>query len=59
MEIVTLTYTDEGGAAQTVEIDGYYLEREPLVAVLEQLAEKAEKAEFIPKQEEKHEEAKG
>ncbi len=52
MEIVQLTYTDGAGKASTVEVDGYYLEREPLLAILDQLAEKAVNAEFIPKEEE-------
>jgi hypothetical protein len=49
--IVTITYRDASGAAQKAEFDDYKLDREPLLAILDLLADKATKAEFIPKEE--------
>jgi hypothetical protein len=49
--IVDITYTDDKGAAQQADFDDYKLEREPLLAILDQLAEKAVNAEFVPKEE--------
>jgi hypothetical protein len=49
--IVDITYTDGQGSAQKAKFDDYELDREPLLAILDMLAEKADKAEFIPKEE--------
>jgi hypothetical protein len=50
--IVEITYTDAGGASATAQFDDYKTEREPLLKILDMLAEKAVNAEFIPKEEE-------
>jgi hypothetical protein len=49
--IVEITYLDDKGAAQKAKFDDYELDREPLLGILDMLAEKADKAEFIPKEE--------
>jgi hypothetical protein len=49
--IVDITYLDEQGNAQKATFDDYELDREPLLGILDMLAEKADKAEFIPKEE--------
>ena len=49
-DIVDVTYTDEAGKVHTARFDGYELEYEPLVAILERLGDKAIHAEFIPKE---------
>lgn len=47
--IVEITYTDAGGVARINWFDDYKLEREPLLAILDQLSEKAVHAEFVPR----------
>jgi len=49
--IVDITYLDAQGAKQTADFDDYKLKREPLLAILDQLSEKAVNAEFLPKAE--------
>jgi len=49
--IVEITYTDSTGTKQKAKFDDYETDREPLIQILDQLAEKATKAEFIPKEE--------
>jgi hypothetical protein len=49
--IVDITYTDAQGATRQAKFDDYELDREPLLTILDMLAEKADKAEFIPKEE--------
>ena len=49
MGIVEITYSDAQGQPRKAAFDDYDLEREPLLAILDQLAEKAVHAEFIPK----------
>jgi hypothetical protein len=51
-DIVEIAYTDAAGAVQKVLLDGYEVDRGKLVPILEQLAEKAVNAEFLPKEEE-------
>jgi hypothetical protein len=48
--IVDITYTDAAGQTRHAKFDDYELDREPLLAILDQLAERAVKAEFLPKQ---------
>jgi hypothetical protein len=48
--IIEITYTDEQGVSRKAKFDDYDLEREPLLAILDQLAEKAVNAEFVPKE---------
>ena len=55
--IVDITYTDAQGATQKADFDDYKLQREPLLAILDQLGDKAVNAEFLP-QEQPKEEAK-
>ena len=50
MGIVDITYADEKGSSQHAKFDDYLLEREPLLAILDQLEAKAVHAEFIPKE---------
>ncbi len=50
MGIVAITYSDPSGRQRKAEFDDYKLEREPLLSILDQLAEKALHAEFIPKE---------
>ncbi|HUO08452.1 MAG TPA: hypothetical protein VM008_09155 [Phycisphaerae bacterium] len=50
MGIVTITY-DIGEGPKKAKFDDYETEREPLLMILDQLAEKAVNAEFIPKDE--------
>ena len=51
MGIVEITFSDSQGHAHKAKFDDYELEREPLLAILDQLAEKAAvHAEFIPKE---------
>lgn len=47
--IVEITYTTPEGS-QKAKFDDYELDREPLLLILDQLAEKAVNAEFIPKE---------
>jgi hypothetical protein len=47
--IVKLTYTDDQGKPQRAELDEYKLQKEPLLAILDQLGLKAVNADFIPK----------
>jgi hypothetical protein len=49
--IVELTYTDEKGQPGKAKLDDYETEREPLLEILDLLAEKAVNAEFFPKEE--------
>ncbi|HVX87182.1 MAG TPA: hypothetical protein VH253_20525 [Phycisphaerae bacterium] len=49
--IVDITYTDPSNAVRQAKFDDYELEREPLLAILDQLAERAVNAEFLPKAE--------
>jgi hypothetical protein len=49
--IVDITYTDVQGKVRQAKFDDYELDREPLLTILDMLAEKADKAEFIPKEE--------
>ena len=49
--IVDITYTDEQGVPRKADFDDYKLQREPLLAILDQLGEKAVNAEFVPKEE--------
>jgi len=49
--IVDITYTDDAGMSQKAEFDDYKVQREPLLAILDMLAEKAVNAEFLPKEE--------
>ena len=51
-DIVEITYTDAAGTAQKALLDGYEVDKGKLVPILEQLAEKAVNAEFLPKEEE-------
>ena len=51
MGIVDITYTDAQGASRQADFDDYKLQREPLLAILDQLGEKAVNAEFLPKEE--------
>ncbi len=44
-----ITYRDQNAAEKTADFDDYKLEREPLLLILDQLAEKAVNAEFLPK----------
>lgn len=48
---VDITYLDAQGEKRTAEFDEYHLQREPLLAILDQLSEKAVNAEFLPKPE--------
>jgi hypothetical protein len=50
-DIVEITYTDEAGTARKALLDGYEVDKGKLVPILEQLAEKAVHAEFLPKEE--------
>jgi len=50
MGIVDITYKDKDGDLHKANFDDYKLEREPLLAILDQLAEKAVNAEFLPKE---------
>jgi hypothetical protein len=54
-DIVEITYTDEAGASQKAQLDGYEVDKGKLVPILEQLAEKAVHAEFLPKEKETNE----
>jgi hypothetical protein len=54
-DIVEITYADEAGAAHKALLDGYEVDREKLVPILDQLSEKAVQAEFLPKEEAKEE----
>jgi hypothetical protein len=56
MDIVDLTFTDEAGAPQKALLDGYEVDREKLVEILDQLSAKAAHAEFLPKEEPAQEE---
>ncbi len=47
--IVDITYTTDAGP-QKAKFDDYELDREPLLLILDQLAEKAVNAEFLPKE---------
>jgi hypothetical protein len=49
-DIVQITYMDAEGKAQKADLDGYECDREKLIAILDQLAEKAVNAEFLPKE---------
>jgi len=49
--IVEITYTDAQGNKKKAKFDDYETEREPLIQILDLIAEKAVKAEFIPKEE--------
>jgi hypothetical protein len=49
--IVEITFPGPDGREKRAKFDDYELEREPLLAILDQLAEKATRAEFIPKEE--------
>ena len=49
--IVDITYTNERGETRQADFDDYKLEREPLLAILDELGEKAVNAEFVPKEE--------
>ena len=50
--IVTITYDlADGNGPQKAKFDDYETDREPLLQILDQLAEKATHAEFIPKEE--------
>jgi hypothetical protein len=49
--IVDITYLDAQGNPQKAKFDDYELDREPLLSILDMLADKADKAEFIPKEE--------
>jgi hypothetical protein len=49
--IVEITYLDDAGNPQKAKFDDYELDREPLLGILDMLAEKARNAEFIPKEE--------
>jgi hypothetical protein len=51
MGIVDITYMDEKGVSREADFDDYKLQREPLLAILDQLGEKAVNAEFLPKEE--------
>ncbi|MGN6369540.1 MAG: hypothetical protein ACTHN5_14880 [Phycisphaerae bacterium] len=52
MGIVTITYDlADGRGPQKAKFDDYETDREPLLLILDQLAEKAVHAEFIPKEE--------
>jgi hypothetical protein len=50
MGIVEITYLDAGGKARKAKFDDYELERDPLLAILDQLAERAVEADFIPRE---------
>ena len=56
--IVDISYTDERGVSRQADFDDYKLQREPLLAILDELGEKAVNAEFVPKEEGKEEPAK-
>ena len=49
--IVDITYTAADGTPRKAKFDDYEVERDPLIAILDQLAEKAVNAEFLPKEE--------
>jgi len=51
MGIVDLTYTDETGQSAKAKLDDYETDRDPLLEILDLLAEKAVNAEFVPKEE--------
>ena len=48
--IVEITFPGPDGTEQKAKFDDYELERKPLLDILDQLAEKAVNAEFIPKE---------
>ena len=58
MGIVQITY-DVGAGPQKAKFDDYETDREPLLLILDQLAEKAVNAEFIPKEEAEEKAADG
>ncbi len=47
--IVEITYLDAAGKEQSAKFDDYEIEREPLLEILDQMADKATRAEIIPK----------
>jgi hypothetical protein len=49
--IVDITYQQPNGGSAKAKFDDYELDREPLLLILDQLSERATRAEFLPKEE--------
>jgi hypothetical protein len=49
--IVTITYSDPHGQTRQAKFDDYETEREPLIQILDLMGEKAQSAQFLPKEE--------